>query len=768
MSANTKKNMGRWISLLGVLCAFLIMGVFLITAIEAVVYWTPGYFEMEYTKHNVLNDLPEMTMEDLLYVTDEMMAYLRDNREDLHVFTTMGGEYREFFNEREIAHMVDVKELFLGGLWLRRLGLLSTVISGLGLYFWSRGKNDRKQFVKEKVPYALCMGTGIFFAVCLALAGLVSTNFRKYFFIFHYIFFDNDLWILDPATDMLINIVPEPFFADTALRIALTFAVMVIAFLGLNLYLYRRAKRAPKGNSGSGKSGNGKSSSKKMGKSAKHLSFVLCMSLAFSAAWSTPTYALVNWPSDVSISADGGIVMDANSGTILYEKNMNQSYYPASITKILTALVIIKNCDLDEMVTFSHTAVNTLEPGASIVGARVGDQMTVRDCLYALLLQSANEVANALAEHCSGSIEEFALLMTNEARALGCQNSNFANPSGLNDENHYTSAYDMALIAQAAFNDPTFVEIDSTLYYDIEPGQLQQYPDGWRYYAHHRMLKKNDSQYYNGIIGGKTGYTSLAGNTLVTCAERDGMKLIAVVLNGHQTHYSDTRAMLNFGFENFKSVAVADEDSTYQKVEQDLAIGGIFPSETTKLSVNSNSVVTLPKEADFSNVASTLDYNLDRSATDSAVARIDYMYGNRIVGQAYLEASTVPEYEVAAPVIEMEISDDVVTSAPLAAPESEKTTESSDSETDGHTFFSILKIVLLIFTIIGVLGAIIFGILIIRQKQEEKERILRRERREKRMKEWGYSSTDFDLIMQEHLRSKNQFKKRSFWDRFKR
>ena len=135
MSVNTKKNTGRWISLLGVLSAFLIMGVFLITSIEAVVYWTPGYFEKEYTKHQVLKDLPEMTMEDLLYVTDEMMAYLRDNREDLHIFTTMGGEYREFFNEREIAHMVDVKELFIGGLWLRRLGLLLTVISGLGLYF---------------------------------------------------------------------------------------------------------------------------------------------------------------------------------------------------------------------------------------------------------------------------------------------------------------------------------------------------------------------------------------------------------------------------------------------------------------------------------------------------------------------------------------------------------------------------------------------------------------------------------------------------------
>lgn len=749
MSGNTKKNTGNWISLLGILCAFLLMGVFLITAIEAVVYWTPGYFEKEYTKYNVLNDLPEMTMDDLLTVTEEMMSYLRDNREDLHVFTNMGDEYREFFNEREIAHMVDVKELFMGGLWIRRIGLLFTAAFALGLLFWSRDHADRKQMIKTKVPYALCLGTGIFFALALAIAGLVSTNFHKYFFIFHYIFFDNDLWILNPATDMLINIVPEPFFVDTAVRIALAFAAMVIAFLALNIYLYRRGKNIPA----------------KKKKTGKHLCLILCAAMTFSAAWSKPAYALVSWPSNVSIAADGGIVMDADTGTILYGKNMNESYYPASITKILTALVILEHCDLNEMVTFSHTAVNTLEPGASIVGARIGDQMTVRDCLYALLLQSANEVANALAEHCSGSIEEFAQLMTSKAQSLGCLNSNFANPSGLNDDNHYTSAYDMALIAQAAFNNPTFVEIDSALYYDVKPGQLQQYPDGWRYYAHHRMLKKNDSNYYEGIIGGKTGYTSLAGNTLVTCAERDGMKLITVVLNGHQTHYSDTKAMMDFGFKNFKSVAVADEDSTYQKVEQDLAIGGIFPGEVTKLSVDSDSVVTLPQDSDFSDVTSTLVYDLDSSAPDHAVARIDYLYGERIVGQAYLEASTIPEYEVVTPILDAE-SPEVIESEAVSEPD---TVSKQDTiTTEKRSIFPILKIILLVLAVIGVLGALIFGILIIRQKQEERERMLRRQRREKRMKDWGYSSTDFDMIMQEHLRSKNQFKKRSFWDRFRR
>ena len=494
----------------------------------------------------------------------------------------------------------------------------------------------------------------------------------------------------------------------------------------------------------------------------KLLSILLCAAMLFSLAPAGTTYAAGSWPSDISIESDGGILIDANSGTVLYGKNIHEPYYPASITKILTAYIIINHCDLDDTVTFTHSAVNTLEPGSSILGARVGDQMSVRDCLYALLLQSANEVANALAEHCSGSVEAFAELMNEEAKKLGCVDSNFANPSGLNNENHYTSAHDMSLIAKAAFSDPTFLEIDKTLYYDVPAGQLQQYPDGWRYYMHHRMMKKNDSLYYNGIIGGKTGYTSLAGNTLVTCAERDGLKLIAVVLNGHQTHYSDTKAMLDFGFANFKSVFIADEDKTYQNIENDLAIGGIFSGETIKLSVDKNSAVTLPMDGSFSDVTSSLDYDLDDSAPDGAIARIDYMYGDRIVGQAYLEASTVPGYQLKDLHLETSTaSANAETEETFPVTEPQKEIEKTDS-----SLFDIAKKILVVGAVIGAIGAVIFGIILYREKQEERAMIIRRESRERRRKEWG-SSTEFNLVMQEHLRSKNQFKKRSFWDKIR-
>lgn len=533
------------------------------------------------------------------------------------------------------------------------------------------------------------------------------------------------------------------------------------------------------------------------------LSIFLCLALILGFVPGETAYAAAEWPSGISISADGGILMDINSGAVLFEKNSHEPYYPASITKILTALIVIENCGLDETVTFSNAAVNTLEPNSSILGARAGDTLSVRDCLYALLLQSANEVANALAEHCAGSMDAFAEKMNEKAAELGCTDSHFANPSGLNDPNHYVSAYDMALIAKAAFNNPTFVEVDSTTYYDVPAGKLKQYPDGWRYYAHHRMLRRNDSLYYDGVIGGKTGYTSLAGNTLVTCAERDGMKLVAVVLNGHQTHYSDTKALFDYGFKNFKSVPVADQDSTYSKVADDLTISGIFSGSATRLTVNKNSAVTLPADGNFSDVTSTLDYDLTDDAPDGAIARIDYQYGDKLVGQAYLEASVTqgyvpgaaksdPDTSETGPADETtgdgaaaetdltaeSIADDVsgIDLAPetVSSKASGKQAGSADKKTDSSKTswmsspaFGVVKKVLIAAVVIGVIGGAIFGIMIYQENKAQNERFLRHQRREKRLKEWGYSSTEFDMIMEEHLRSKAGIKQPGFWERIK-
>ncbi len=221
-------------NLLGVLCAFALMITLLITSVEAVTYWTPGYYEKEYAKYNVTEDV-HMEMDDLLDVTHEMMAFLRGDRADLHVPAIVDGQQREFFNEREIAHMEDVKGLFLAAIALRRI-CLALIAACVILLFALHAD------IRRLLPKMLCIGTGLFFAVLAVLAGIISTNFTKYFVIFHEIFFNNDLWMLDPRTDLLINIVPEPFFVDTAARIAVTYGISVILVFVICLLLLRRQK----------------------------------------------------------------------------------------------------------------------------------------------------------------------------------------------------------------------------------------------------------------------------------------------------------------------------------------------------------------------------------------------------------------------------------------------------------------------------------------------------------------------------------------------
>lgn len=222
--------------ILGILCAFCLMFTLLITSVEAVCYWTPGYFEKEYTKYQVLDDLPEMTMEDLLQVTDEMMDYLKGNREDLHVWTTMGGQHREFFTEREIAHMEDVQGLFLAAIFLRRICLAFIALSVLAIAI-TGGK------LRQVLPKTIFAGTLLFFAIAAVLGLIVSTDFSKYFIVFHHIFFDNDLWILDPSVDMLINIVPEGFFSDTAARIIITYGVSAVLVLAASFLLKKKWRK---------------------------------------------------------------------------------------------------------------------------------------------------------------------------------------------------------------------------------------------------------------------------------------------------------------------------------------------------------------------------------------------------------------------------------------------------------------------------------------------------------------------------------------------
>ena len=494
------------------------------------------------------------------------------------------------------------------------------------------------------------------------------------------------------------------------------------------------------------------------------LSFLLSL-LLFIGIFPQTAAAAPPWPDGPSISAEGGILFDANSGAVLYGKNIHEQYFPASITKILTALIIIENCQMDEVVTFSHNAVYNVEAGSSNANLEEGDRLTVRDCLYAMILKSANEAANALAEHAASTTAAFSSMMNAKAASLGCTDSHFNNPSGLNDPEHYTSAHDMALIAQAAFQNETFAQIAATLYYDLPP--TKRNPEGLRIYPGHQMIKKNSPNYYPGAIGGKTGYTSLAGNTLVTCARRDDMMLITVVLNGHRTHYTDTRTMMNFGFRNFRSVDISDMDDTYTSIENDLTIAGLPTTNLSVISVQKDRRLSLPINGEFSDTTSSISYELPPEAPEYAAARITYDYDGRTIGSTYLMVNkNPPEDPVDILMTEPpESSEALQTEQAENAPEPYQQKEqilaldpSSEPETlepvlDKSPFQPIhIPVFIWIPVLILGLAAAGYGILLllkIRRQQESAERRLRYQRRQQRLQDIGMSGDEFKLLLEQ-------------------
>lgn len=279
-----------------------------------------------------------------------------------------------------------------------------------------------------------------------------------------------------------------------------------------------------------------------------------------------------SWPKGPHIYSEAGIVMDADSGAILYAKNIDDPHYPASITKMLTGLVALENNELTKMVTVTPDDYNFLKSGDNHIGLKKDEQITMEDALYGTLLASGNEVAHAVASNTEGGYENFIKLMNEKAKELGCQNSNFVNSHGLHDDEHYTSARDMALIGSACFKNADFMRITGTLQYTIPTTNVT---DETRTIAqHHKMMFEWRDQYYEYCVGGKTGYTDKALNTLVTLASKDGMNLVAVVLRTHGSGntYNDTRAMLDYAFENFTKMPVTEdmvEVSNFKSIDVD-------------------------------------------------------------------------------------------------------------------------------------------------------------------------------------------------------
>lgn len=374
------------------------------------------------------------------------------------------------------------------------------------------------------------------------------------------------------------------------------------------------------------------------------LAVLLCFSVFAGLSLPTISYATeenpaiaddLQWPTGPQLSAEGAILIDAETGAVLYEKNAEIRLYPASTTKLMTALLALENSALGETVTVSHNAVYDIEVDSSRIWVDEGEQLSMEDSLYALMLPSANDMAYAIAEHVGGTKEGFAQMMNDRAKELGCVNTHFMNPHGLDEEEHYTCPADLARITRPLLKNSAFIKISGSKNYQIPPTNLCN-ESRWVLNTH---LMIRGAQPYDGIIAGKTGHTDLAGANLVTCARRGTMTLIAVIMKAPDDTalYNETAALLDYGFDNFTTYNITDEQLVLNN-----DVPPLFNNEDTVQLMNSDIVTTdsgsvvLPFSASLSDVKKSVSLTQLSSFAEgkNTIGKVTYTYGTRVVGSA--------------------------------------------------------------------------------------------------------------------------------------
>ena len=309
-----------------------------------------------------------------------------------------------------------------------------------------------------------------------------------------------------------------------------------------------------------------------------------------------------DWPQGPVTGAKSAIVMEADQGILLYAKNIHERLYPASTTKLMTCLVAMEHASLSDMVPITHSAVSAVPPDGSNIGMDAGQSVTMEQALYGIMVGSANEVSNAVAEYIAGSIPAFADMMNERAAALGLQDTHFTNANGLHDANHYTSAYDLAVIAKAFFDNVALSDIGGTPRYQFEASPTQ--PDDFWLRNKHALITGDVS--VDGVIGGKTGFTDEAGECLVTCAEQNGLRLVCVVLfEDTYAQFTDSAALLEYGFSQFESVLDAGNENSLlpETPAFFLPDRSLFGRELSTLSFQTGDRLILPAGNAFSDAA---------------------------------------------------------------------------------------------------------------------------------------------------------------------
>lgn len=282
---------------------------------------------------------------------------------------------------------------------------------------------------------------------------------------------------------------------------------------------------------------------------------VLAASVNNGAVYPVSTNDISGWPQGPDLYSETAVLMEAETGTILYSKGMDELRYPASITKIMTALVALENSSLDDQVTFTETCLADQTPDSTHMGMKVGEVLTMEQCLMIMMIKSANDVATQIGEYVGGSVDAFVDMMNQKAQELGCANTHFANASGMPNEDHYTTAHDMALIFREAIKNEEFRKIIGTTSYTLEPTNMTA--ESRTMNTSHALLAPEAPEHYEGCFGGKTGTTQIAEHTLVTGVERDGMTLITVVMRaGAGEVCQDSIQLFDYGYNNFQKVEV--------------------------------------------------------------------------------------------------------------------------------------------------------------------------------------------------------------------
>ncbi len=358
---------------------------------------------------------------------------------------------------------------------------------------------------------------------------------------------------------------------------------------------------------------------------------------------------------ELTLNSRAAILIDANTGVVIYEKNAHEKLYPASITKVLTGYIACSEGNLDDTLTVSQTAIDGMGIGGSSIGLVAGEQINFRDGMYGVMLASANEVCMAIAEHMSGSADAFAEKMNEVAASIGCTESHFANPHGFHDDNHYTTCYDMALITKQAITNDDFSQIWGTTSYQIPETNLNVA----RYLSHRdQMLLHTSEYYYPDLLGGKTGFTDEAGNTLVSYAERDGASLIAVVMkaNGSDNTYKDSTALLEYGFSLYngnQTIFNADDFSTTAKVIQTYK-DKTYELGTVSIGASMNVEMALPNfiTPDSFRVEPNIDESLNAPVNNNdIVGSINIYYGDTLLSTvdaiATMDASALSDKDLA-------------------------------------------------------------------------------------------------------------------------